>query len=155
MGSDMVVPLQADLKEVVHLRGNEKGRRRMPVLGIGGLFFRARDPDALSAWYKNHLGVGAGCNSAGGETSEWFWHIQGGPVVFQPFKQSSDYFAADKAFMLNLRVSGLDELLDRLRAAGVEVITKAEWDAPETGRFARIHDPEGNAIELWEPPAGM
>jgi predicted enzyme related to lactoylglutathione lyase len=75
--------------------------------------------------------------------------------VFQPFKQSSDYFAADKAFMLNLRVSGIDELLDRLRAAGIEVITKAEWDTPETGRFARIHDPEGNAIELWEPPAGM
>ncbi len=125
----------------------------MPVLGIGGLFFRARDPDALNAWYREHLGVGAGCNSTGeGDPSEWFWMTQGGPVVFAPFKQDSDYFAADKAFMINLRVSGIDALLASLRAAGIEVITKAEWDHPDTGRFARIHDPEGNAIELWEPP---
>jgi predicted enzyme related to lactoylglutathione lyase len=56
--------------------------------------------------------------------------------------------------MLNLRVDGLDDLIAKLRAAGVEIITKAEWDDPSTGRFARIHDPEGNPIELWEPPAG-
>jgi predicted enzyme related to lactoylglutathione lyase len=55
--------------------------------------------------------------------------------------------------MLNLRVGGLDQLLAGLRAAGIAVITKPEWDTPQTGRFARIHDPEGNAIELWEPPA--
>lgn len=76
-----------------------------------------------------------------------------GPVVFQAFKADSDYFAADKQFMINLRVSGLDAMLDRLRAAGVEAITKAEWDHPDVGRFARVHDPEGNAVELWEPPA--
>jgi predicted enzyme related to lactoylglutathione lyase len=57
--------------------------------------------------------------------------------------------------MLNLRVEGLDALLAALRAAEIEVVTKAEWDAtPEIGRFARIHDPEGNPIELWEPPVG-
>ena len=55
--------------------------------------------------------------------------------------------------MLNLRVSGLDALIADLRAHGVAVETRAEWDNPETGRFARIHDPEGNPIELWEPPA--
>jgi predicted enzyme related to lactoylglutathione lyase len=55
--------------------------------------------------------------------------------------------------MHNLRVAGLDELLERLRSAGIEVITKAEWDDPSIGRFARIHDPEGNPVELWEPPA--
>ena len=126
----------------------------MPVLGMGGLFFRSRDPDALSAWYKDHLGIGAGCNASGeGEASEWFWQVQGGPMVFAPFRQDSDYFAADKAFMINLRVSGLDDLLARLSAAGIDIITRADWDTPETGRFARIHDPEGNAIELWEPPA--
>jgi predicted enzyme related to lactoylglutathione lyase len=53
--------------------------------------------------------------------------------------------------MLNLRVDGIDALLGKLRDAGIEVITKPEWDSPETGRFARIHDPEGNPIELWEP----
>jgi len=127
----------------------------MGVLGIGGLFFRAKDPDALNAWYRDRLGIGAGCNSSGeGEPSEWFWMVQGGPVVFAPFQDSTDYFPADKQYMINLRVSGIDDLLASLRAAGIAIETRAEWDAPETGRFARIHDPEGNPIELWEPPAG-
>ncbi len=126
----------------------------MPVLGIGGLFFRARDPDRLNAWYREHLGIGAGCNASGaGEPSEWYWITEGGPVVFAPFSAATDYFAADRAFMINLRVSGLDALLQSLRSAGIEIITKAEWDDPAVGRFARIHDPEGNPIELWEPPA--
>lgn len=125
----------------------------MPVLGIGGLFFRARDPDALNSWYREHLNVGAGCSAETGPVDEWTWVAQGGPTVFAPFKETTDYFAADKQWMLNLRVSGIDALLDKLRAAGIEITTKAEWDSPETGRFARIHDPEGNAIELWEPPA--
>ena len=126
----------------------------MPVVGMGGLFFRAEDPDALSAWYKEHLGVGGGCDSAGtGVVNEWVWTTKGGPMVFAPFKRATDYFAADKAFMINLRVSDLDGLLAGLREAGIDIITKDEWDDPMTGRFARIHDPEGNAIELWEPPA--
>lgn len=126
----------------------------MAVLGMGGLFFRADDPASLKAWYKQHLGVGAGCDSTGaGEANPWVWQVHGGPMVFEPFQRDSDYFAADKTFMINLRVSDLDALLEGLRAAGVAIITKPEWDDPATGRFARIHDPEGNAIELWEPPA--
>jgi predicted enzyme related to lactoylglutathione lyase len=121
----------------------------MGVTGIGGFFFRSADPAALSAWYLEHLGVGA--NMAAGE---YVWQQSAGPTVFAPFKADTDYFAADKAWMLNLRVEGLDTLLAKLRAAGIEVVTKAEWDTPETGRFARIHDPEGNAVELWEPPVG-
>ena len=125
------------------------------VLGIGGLFFRARDPGALSAWYKQHLGVGGGCSGTGEPSAnEWTWQAAGGDTVFAPFKHDTDYFAADKAFMLNLRVAGLDDLVARLEASGIPAIRKAEWDDPATGRFARIHDPEGNAIELWEPPAG-
>jgi predicted enzyme related to lactoylglutathione lyase len=116
----------------------------MPVEGIGGIFFRADDPGALSAWYKNHLGVGS---------DDFTWHQSAGPTVFAPFPQTTDYFAAGKHWMLNLRVSNLDALLHDLEAAGIDIITKPEWDTPETGRFARIHDPEGNAIELWEPPA--
>ena len=126
----------------------------MPVLGMGGLFFRSRDPDALSAWYKEHLGIGAGCNASGeGEPNEWYWQTEGGPTVFAPFKADTDYFPSDKAFMINLRVSGLDSMIETLRAAGIDIITKREWDDPSVGRFARIHDPEGNAIELWEPAA--
>ena len=126
----------------------------MTIVGMGGLFFRADDPDGLAAWYKQHLGVGGGCSGTGGDNDNPFvWETLGGPMVFAPFKRDSDYFAADKGFMINLRVDGLDALLDRLRGAGIEVITKDEWDDPMTGRFARIHDPEGNAVELWEPPA--
>ncbi|HET8937104.1 MAG TPA: VOC family protein, partial [Polyangiales bacterium] len=66
---------------------------------------------------------------------------------------TTDYFPAEKQWMLNLRVSELDGLVARLAKAGITAERRAEWDTPETGRFARIHDPEGNAIELWEPPA--
>jgi predicted enzyme related to lactoylglutathione lyase len=118
----------------------------MPVTGIGGLFFRSRDPEALRQWYCTHLGVGCG---------DWgMWDQQAGTTVFSPFPADSDYFAADRQWMLNLRVDGIDELLEKLRAAGIEVMTKPEWDDPSTGRFARIHDPDGNPIELWQPPAG-
>ncbi len=124
----------------------------MAVLGIGGLFFRARDPDALAAWYREHLGVGAGCAAEGmGEPDPHLWTTTGGATVFAPFPAESDYFAADKAFMLNLRVSGLDAMLAALAAAGIEAITNPEWDNQGLGRFARVHDPEGNAVELWEP----
>lgn len=126
----------------------------MPVQAIGGLFFRASDPDALAAWYKQHLGVGGGCSAEGaGEADPWSWQTLGGPLVFQPFKSDTDYFAKDKAFMLNFRVTEIDALIASLKAAGIEVQTKPEWDSPETGRFARIHDPEGTPIELWEAPA--
>jgi predicted enzyme related to lactoylglutathione lyase len=124
------------------------------VNGIGGLFFRARDPETLAAWYVTHLGVGAGCDGSGGAADQdpdpWTWRTAAGPTVFAPFAATSDYFAADKPFMLNFRVTGLDDLLAGLRAAGIDVETRPEWDSPETGRFARIHDPEGTPIELWE-----
>ena len=125
----------------------------MAVLGMGGYFFRSSDPAALKAWYRDNLRVGGGCGTdENGASNEWVWFTQGGPMVFEPFKQDSDYFAADKQAMINLRVSDLDSLLAKLRQSGIEVITKDEWNTmPEIGRFARIHDPEGNAIELWEP----
>ena len=115
----------------------------MGVTGIGGFFFRAKDPDALRSWYAEHLGVGSVPYGA--------WDTEAGPSVFSPFPADSDYFAADRPWMLNLRVDNLDELCGALRAAGIEVTTNPEWDMPGVGRFARIHDPEGNPIELWEP----
>lgn len=118
----------------------------MAVTGIGGFFFRADDPTALAEWCLKHLGVGA-------PPGVYIWDQQAGPTVFAPFKADSDYFAADKRWMLNLRVDDLDGLIASLTAAGIGVLTRAEWDAPEVGRFARIHDPEGNPIELWEPAA--
>jgi predicted enzyme related to lactoylglutathione lyase len=128
----------------------------MPVVGMGGYFFRAKKPKELKTWYLEHLGVGAGMGTdEHGQSNEWLWYPEGGPMVFEPFKQDSDYFPAENHVMINFRVQDMDGLLEQLKAAGIEVFTKEEWDNGGIGRFARIHDPEGNAIELWEPaPAG-
>ena len=124
----------------------------MPVLGMGGYFLRAKDTAALKAWYRQHLGVGGGCGTGeNGESSEGVWFTQGGPMVFEPFKADSDYFPADRTAMINLRVSDLDGLLADLRAANIEIAREETMDG--VGRFARIHDPEGNPIELWEEEA--
>lgn len=115
----------------------------MAVKGIGGLFFRAKDPDALRAWYAERLGVGSPPYGQ--------WESQAGPSVFAPFPADADYWPADRQWMLNLRVDDLDGLCASLRAAGIEVVTNPDWNAPGVGRFARLHDPEGNPLELWEP----
>jgi glyoxylase I family protein len=113
----------------------------MTVTGIGGLFFRSRDPDARARWYKDHLGIDAGHSA--------IWNQEAGMTVFAPFKADSDYFAKDQPFMLNLRVTDLDALAAKLEAAGIPVERRPEWEV-DFGRFARIHDPEGLPIELWE-----
>jgi len=112
------------------------------VKGIGGIFFRARDPDALGKWYADHLGL-----TIGGP-----WLQAEGIAVFSLFQADTDYWPADKQWMLNLRVEGLDELIASLQTSEIAVETRADWDDPTIGRFARIEDPEGNAVELWEPP---
>lgn len=114
------------------------------VTGIGGFFFRASDPKALKDWYATHLGIG--------EPPWGLWTQDAGQTVFAPFAADTDYFGrATQQFMLNLRVDDLDGMLASLAAAGISAETRAEWDSPEVGRFARIHDPEGNSIELWQP----
>ena len=121
------------------------------VLGIGGLFLRADEPAKLSAWYREHLGFTV---TAGGEPApdgSYSWKQEAGETVFSFFPRANTYFPTDRPAMVNLRVAGLDALAARLKAANVEVIRKAEWDHPSVGRFARIHDPEGNPIELWQP----
>ncbi len=112
--------------------------------GIGGFFWRAQDPGALTDWYRRHLGVGDGPEP---------WAQAAGPTVFAPFARDSDYFRADRPFMLNFRVDDLSALTAALEAAGIPVETRPDWDTPY-GRFARIHDPEGNPVELWQPPDG-
>jgi catechol 2,3-dioxygenase-like lactoylglutathione lyase family enzyme len=116
----------------------------MSVTGIGGLFFRSNDPDARAAWYREHLGIDAGADN--------IWQQQAGTTIFAPFSADSDYFPANQSFMLNLRVTDLETLVSALDAAGIAVERRTEWDHTEYGSFARIHDPEGLPIELWEPP---
>ena len=96
--------------------------------------------------------VGPGCTTPGTvDPHHWFWATAGGPAVFAPFCDTTDEFAADKAFMIDFRVDDRDAMLDRLTAAGVAIIANDERNAPEAGRFARIHDPEGKAINPWKP----
>ena len=124
----------------------------MAVTGIGGLFFRAQDPAALGAWYSDHLHIGPGHAAPdAGAPDEHLWLTAGGPVVFAPFAADSDYFDLDKPFMLNLRVTDLAAMIAALTTSGIAVETRDEWDAMGLGHFARLHDPEGNPIELWEP----
>ena len=126
----------------------------MPVIGMGGFFFRGKDTKALKAWYREHLGVGGGLGTGPeGQSNEYCWYHEGGPMVFEPFQQTSDYFPSEKQAMINLRVRDLKALVEKLGESGIEVIAKPEWEATEAGSFVRIHDPEGNPIELWEPPA--
>jgi predicted enzyme related to lactoylglutathione lyase len=112
------------------------------VTGIGGMFFRARDPKALKEWYATHLGVAGGSDGSP-------WEQAAGPTVFEPFPQATEYFGdLSKAWMINLRVRDLDAMVAQLREAGIVVELAGDYDY---GRFARLHDPEGNPIELWEP----
>lgn len=116
------------------------------VTGIGGLFFRARDPEGLARWYEEKLGVAPVPKDY--RTSPW--QQEAGPTALSPFPSDSEYFGDPKqAWMVNFRVRDLDAMVAQLRSAGVTV----DFDPASypNGRFARLHDPEGNPIELWQP----
>jgi glyoxylase I family protein len=122
------------------------GTEMEKVTGIGGFFFRAKDPKALGLWYQQHLGVSLIPTNYG----ESPWHQEAGPTAFAAFKETSDYFGdSQKVWMLNFRVRNLDKMAAQLQAAGIEV--KIDPQSYPNGRFARVHDPEGNPIELWQP----
>jgi glyoxylase I family protein len=124
------------------LTAQEKER----VDGIGGFFFKARDPKALTQWYSDHLGVTTTPTSYGQEP----WTQAAGPTAFQPFAENTKYFGrAEQAFMLNFRVRNLDAMVAQLRRADIKVTVDPQ--SYPNGRFARLADPEGNPIELWEP----
>jgi predicted enzyme related to lactoylglutathione lyase len=119
------------------------------VLGLGGLFFKAKDPHALAAWYRDTLGVPV----EDGQTYGAFASAGAGePAVWATFPAATTYFAPSEApFMVNYRVRDLDAMLAQLRAAGATVDDLVEED--ENGRFGWAMDPEGNRFELWQPPA--
>jgi glyoxylase I family protein len=122
------------------------GTERERVAGIGGLFFRAKDPKALGNWYREHLGIGL-TPASGGEP---VWVQEAGKTVITPFPEKTGYFGdPSKVWMVNFRVHDLDKMIAQLRTAGIEV--KDPQTYPNVGRFARLHDPEGNPIELWQP----
>ena len=116
------------------------------LTGIGGVFFRAHDPKALAQWYQDHLGV----TMTPTKENDPSWEQEAGPTVFAPFPETTKYFGdMQKVWMINFRVRDLDKMAAQLQAAGIEV--KIDPTAYPHGRFARLHDPEGNPIELWQP----
>lgn len=116
------------------------------VTGIGGVFFRAQDPEALNRWYAEHLGVDPAPESYDMPS----WWQRSGPTVFAAMPVRSEHFGGSAhSWSINFRVADLDAMLEQLSAAGVAV----END-PETypnGRFATLRDPEGNVVQLWQP----
>lgn len=119
---------------------------REKVLGIGGLFFRAREPASLARWYEVNLGITLTPTSYDSEP----WYQDAGPTVFAPFSDSTKYFGSpSQMWMVNFRVRDLSAMAAQLEANGVSV--KIDPTHYPNGRFARLHDPEGNPIELWEP----
>ena len=126
--------------------GIAPGTEMEKVTGIGGLFFRAHDPKALALWYQQHLGISLTPSSSGDSV----WQQEAGPTSFTPFKETTTYFGdPSKSWMVNFRVRDLDKMAAQLQAAGIEV--KIDPQSYPYGRFARLHDPEGNPIELWQP----
>jgi predicted enzyme related to lactoylglutathione lyase len=125
------------------------------VTGIGGIFFKAQDAPALGAWYKRHLGIDV--QEWGGAAFEWTdgaGKPVAGTTAWCLASAQSDQFAPSTApFMVNYRVEDLDGLLKALREEGCNVLEKT--DESEYGKFGWVIDPEGNKVELWQPPAGQ
>ena len=124
------------------------------VMGIGGVFFKSNDKAALGAWYRDNLGVPLD-EAWGGANFSWREHDPHGDAhtVWSPFASDTDYFApSSKDFMVNFRVRDLDAMLAQLRENGCDVDDRTEDG--EYGKFGWVMDPDGNRIELWQPPAG-
>ena len=117
------------------------------VAGIGGFFFKANDPERLAEWYADHLGVLPAPASYDAEV----WIQQAGPTVFAPFgaEPVDNPYLGESGWGINFRVADLDAIVSQLRANGVTVVVD-EQEYPN-GRFAQLQDPEGNAVQLWEP----
>lgn len=121
------------------------------VTGIGGIFFKAKDPKALGAWYRDHLGLdvtdwGGAIFSWGGTGSEK------GVTIWSAFKSDTTYLdPGTGSFMINFRVADLHALVAALKSEGCNVLDRT--DESEQGKFGWVIDPEGNKVELWEPRA--
>ena len=116
------------------------------VVGIGGLFFRAENPERLAKWYEENLGV----SPVPQDYDQLPWIQEKGPTVFAPFEQETEYFGnREKPWMINFRVNDLAAMVSQLQRAGIEV--EVDKEQGPMGQFARLYDPEGNPIELWQP----
>jgi predicted enzyme related to lactoylglutathione lyase len=118
------------------------------VTGIGGIFFKTKDPKTTKDWYNKHLGL----NTDQWGSTFWWKDKEGNDCSTQwsPMKNDTDYYEpSKKQFMINYRVENLEELLEELKKEGVEIV--GEMQTFDYGKFGWIMDPDGNKIELWEP----
>ncbi len=118
------------------------------VLGIGGFFFKSSDPGGLASWYRDNLGVSLAPQGMG----DMPWSQEAGFTVFDPFPTDTPMIPADKEWMINFRVSDLERMVEQLRRNGNSVDEIVEYPH---GKFTTLKDPEGNPIQLWEPPSGL
>jgi glyoxylase I family protein len=113
------------------------------VTGIGGVFFKAKDPEALARWYRDHLGITLTPTSY----DEDAWRQEAGVTIFQPYSEGS--WKGPREWRLNFRVRDLEAMAKQLEAAGIQV--KVDPEVYPNGQFASTADPEGNPIEIWQP----
>ena len=120
------------------------------VTGIGGIFFKCKDPKKMTEWYQKHLGLDT---NPYGATFEWYEGVDSkkkAQTQWSPFAETTKYFEpSSKDFMINYRVENLEQLVEELKKEGVTIVDKIE--TYEYGKFVHILDAEGNKVELWEP----
>ena len=120
------------------------------VTGIGGIFFKCKDPEKMKEWYNNHLGIDAGKYGATFEWRQAADPTKKGTTAWNPFSEKTKYFdPSTREFMINYRVENLEALVEELKKEGVTITDAIE--SVDYGKFVHIMDPEGNKIELWEP----
>ena len=125
---------------------NEK---KPKVTGIGGIFFKSDDPESMRAWYGEHLGLAVNDHGSSFEFRNTHHPDEINYLQWSPFAADTNYFApSEKPFMINYRVQGIEQMVDKLRARGVTIVD--EIQTYDYGKFVHIMDPEGNKIELWE-----
>lgn len=138
------------LKTLINEQNISNTEKMKKVTGIGGIFFKCKEPNKMKEWYKTHLGLNT---NEYGATFEWRQDAdptKKGSTQWSPFAESTKYFEpSTKDFMINYRVENLEALVEQLKNEGVTIVDKIE--AFEYGKFIHIIDVEGNKIELWEP----
>jgi predicted enzyme related to lactoylglutathione lyase len=136
----------AGMAAVAATAEEEEGTEMERVTGIGGFFFRAKDPKKLAEWYERNLGV----TPVPGDYDAAPWRTSAGTTIFAPFPEDTSYFGERRLqWMINFRVRDLDRMASQLRANGIEV--EMDSEVYPNGRFAKLSDPEGNPIQLWQP----
>ena len=132
------------------LTTNTKNLKMKKVTGIGGIFFKSKDPKAINEWYKTHLGFNTSPYGTSFECREMDDSTKKGVTQWNPFTENTKYFdPSTKDFMINYRVENLEALVEELKKENVTIVDKIE--SYDYGKFVHILDPEGNKIELWEP----